>query len=383
MFRINQEAKNLEPLEEITFSAIGAKERYDIQEWIDKDPGGILENAESSLLMLAKENPVNQNNSRGIRSDLLALDRSGNLVVIELKRDEARGDIDWQAIKYAARYSRYGVAEIVQMFADRQQCSPDSAKKEIFEFLAGDSKDVIDDDEIGDLLKRTDVGFFNVRIILVAREFHPEVASAALWLRDSGVSVSCVRLTPYKDHKHQEIYLVSERIIPLPETADYIDIANKRTASKTKDTTEDSQRRVNQKNWSNEVPNLSKEELKARLQTTLSRPSSLTPRLKVFLGALVEKKGPVKREDMKSIFVREKIAEESGLAGRYLSNISQFINKRDNDHLRQLIEFTVDSELGEGAGARKDDYKLRSNEYIELVEAVLRPGFIADGDAST
>lgn len=371
MYRINLENKNVVPLEAVTFVDMGARERFDIQEWIDKAPE-ILEGDEDSLLILAKEHPVNQDALRGIRSDLLALDRSGTLVVIELKRDDARGDIDWQAIKYAARYSRYGVAEIVAMLAERKDCDESLARKEIIEHIVGDVDDKSDttDDGIGDLLERTPAGFFKVRIIMVAREFHPDVACAALWLRDSGVEVSCVRLKPYIDAEHQKLYLVSERIIPLPETADYIDIVAKRKATGQGYATEEPLRRKNQKNWSSDVPTYADDDLRDELQKTLNRNSNLTPRLMLFLKIIVEQNEPIKREDMKGRFVSGGIANDVGLAGTYLSNISQFINKRDNGHLRQIIEFSSEGDVGQ-AGAKKDDYRIRE-QYRELVKGLLQ-----------
>lgn len=41
-----------------------------------------------------------------------------------------------------------------------------------------------------------------------------------------------------------------------------------------------------------------------------------------------------------------------GQTGRYLSNISQFLTKKSNPHLRQIIDFKV----GGPAGETKDDY---------------------------
>ena len=46
------------------------------------------------------------------RLDLLALDKDGNLVVIELKRDDSGKNVDLQAIKYAAYCSTLRLADI-------------------------------------------------------------------------------------------------------------------------------------------------------------------------------------------------------------------------------------------------------------------------------
>lgn len=55
-----------------------------------------------------------------------------------------------------------------------------------------------------------------------------------------------------------------------------------------------------------------------------------------------------------------------GQAGRYLSNISQFLTKKSNPHLRQSIEFETDGAQGE----TKNNYHIVS-EYRGLIQQVL------------
>ncbi|WP_371367627.1 hypothetical protein SRRS_14930 [Sporomusa rhizae] len=69
-------------IHETEFSIEGFKERYDIQEWIADNPNILGE----ELFIIAKE--FNEFDKTRERTDLLALDREGNLVVIELKRDD-------------------------------------------------------------------------------------------------------------------------------------------------------------------------------------------------------------------------------------------------------------------------------------------------------
>ncbi|MGA9965699.1 MAG: hypothetical protein WBQ10_10905 [Terriglobales bacterium] len=67
------------------------------------------------------------------------------------------------------------------------------------------------------------------------------------------------------------------------------------------------------------------------------------------------------------------IGGEVGQAGHFLSNLSQFLTKKSNPHLRQLITF----EGGSQAGEIKDKFRL-VNEYRLLAEKVLKSWRDAD-----
>ena len=54
----------------------------------------------------------------GIRLDLLAIDENGNLVIIELKRDNSGNHVEWQAIKYASYCSAFTDEEIFKTYQD-------------------------------------------------------------------------------------------------------------------------------------------------------------------------------------------------------------------------------------------------------------------------
>jgi len=59
----------------------------------------------------------------------------------------------------------------------------------------------------------------NVRIVLAAADFSPEVTSTVLWLNEREVDITCVRLEPY--WLNDTIVLDVQQIIPLPEAADF------------------------------------------------------------------------------------------------------------------------------------------------------------------
>ena len=95
MFLVNKDSKITEKIKEVTFKEFGLKERKDLQEWIANNPSMLGE----ELLIIQKEfDGFNETNER---LDLLALDKFGNLVIIENKLDDSGRNVVWQAFKYA------------------------------------------------------------------------------------------------------------------------------------------------------------------------------------------------------------------------------------------------------------------------------------------
>ena len=66
------------------------------EQWLEANPGGILE--DGPLLIIGRQVPTDLGNS----IDLLGVDREGNVVVVELKRDRTPRDVVGQALEYAA-----------------------------------------------------------------------------------------------------------------------------------------------------------------------------------------------------------------------------------------------------------------------------------------
>ena len=84
----------------------------DIQEWIESTPEILGE----ELLIIAKEKSYFEGTRE--RPDLIALDKAGNVVVIELKRDDSGQNTEWQAIKYASYWSNFKANDIIEVFTD-------------------------------------------------------------------------------------------------------------------------------------------------------------------------------------------------------------------------------------------------------------------------
>ena len=203
LFKVNSSAGKSEDMVEVDFTELGIQVRRDIQEWIAANPG-ILG---GEFLIIAKE--FSEFGQIRERLDLLAVARDGQIVVIELKRDDTGDDAHWQAIKYASYFHGVGTKDIVEMFAAYGNHTIEEARQELIEYT----------DSYDDLDRLNE----NQRIVLVSHRFAPQVTSAALWLNEQAKRnlVTCVQLTPYKDPESGSLYLLANAIIPVPGAESY------------------------------------------------------------------------------------------------------------------------------------------------------------------
>src|SRR4051812_30290764 len=103
-------------------SVLGLQERSHLQEWVIAHPQVL---GEDVLVITAEyDRWAGTDGTRARdRLDVLGLDRSGRLIVAELKREDSGGDVHLQAITYAALVSRFTLdtlAEAHQQFRSRR-----------------------------------------------------------------------------------------------------------------------------------------------------------------------------------------------------------------------------------------------------------------------
>ncbi|MBB3124542.1 hypothetical protein FHS04_002065 [Mesoflavibacter sabulilitoris] len=203
MYRINREQNNIEKLDERLFKDLGFRERDHLQEWIAKNPDVLGED----FLIIQKE--FSGFNDTNERLDLLALDKEGNLVIIENKLDDTGKDVTWQALKYASYCSTLTTKQILDIFQDYLSKSniEESAEELIYSFLELTVEELY-------------LNSGDQRIIFVANHYRKEVTSTVLWLLDHDIQVQCFRATPFS--QNEEIFLQIEQIIPLPETEEFM-----------------------------------------------------------------------------------------------------------------------------------------------------------------
>lgn len=200
MFKIDTDSNRISRIETKRFTDLGFRERDHLQEWLANQPDALGE----ELLIIQKE--FDGFDDTRERLDLLALDKDGNLVIIENKLDDTGRDVMWQALKYASYCSNLTKSQVVEIYQSylERYCGGGDAKSQICEFL-----------EAPDLSEVVLNSGTNQRLMLVAANFRKEVTSTALWLLNHDIQVQCFKVTPYA--MAHDLFLNVEQIIPTPE----------------------------------------------------------------------------------------------------------------------------------------------------------------------
>ena len=201
MYLFDNESNSLVKVDKCSFKSLGLSERDNLQEWIAKEPSSLGED----LLIIQKE--FDGFSDTRERLDLLALDKYGNLVIIENKLDDSGRDVTWQAIKYASYCSSLTKQDIVEIY-QKYLGSSVKAEESLSDFF--DGKD-LDDIEIN-------IGNAQ-RIFFVAANFRKEVTSSVMWLLNFNIRIKCFKVTPYK--YQDKVLLDFDQIIPIKDVDDY------------------------------------------------------------------------------------------------------------------------------------------------------------------
>jgi len=204
LYKVSEDEQDAIPISEITFEKCGIKEIKNIQEWIRKDPR-IL--GEELLVLSVNRCPWDKSRRE---YDILSMDKSGQLVLIEIKRDNK--DCVAQGLDYASKLVSMTRANVLPYFIEYREkycgekLSLEEAKIIIDEFT--------DSDEVYNEFPK------EVRIILVAAGFSNDDTQLALYLNSLRQLVKCVKLTLYT--KDNELLFNSNTIIPVKETEQYL-----------------------------------------------------------------------------------------------------------------------------------------------------------------
>lgn len=212
-------------IEDMTFSDFEMIEN-NIEEILRQNIDMVCDDEESMLLV--GQQVTNQVQAR---SDLIAIDQSGNLVLIELKRDKKdierrKEPLEFQAIRYAASCATIQTTdELIQnVFAPY-------VEKHRSEFgYEGLSSNEVARRLLDAFLQMNHVITFNERqrIVLVASAFDEQTLSAVAWLNSNQVDISCYRMILSKVGGH--MMMNPQKILPVADYEDFYISLKDRTA---------------------------------------------------------------------------------------------------------------------------------------------------------
>lgn len=147
-----------------------------LEDWLESNPDGIVE--DGRILVIGRQVVTNF----GGFIDLLGLDREGDIVVIELKRDRTPRDTIAQSLEYVSFAERLDTAQlegILRSYLNDDSLSLAEHHREYFE-LGSDEAVAFNKDQ---------------RIVIVGQRVTPEIRQTATFLGSKGLRVTCVEFT--------------------------------------------------------------------------------------------------------------------------------------------------------------------------------------------
>lgn len=147
-----------------------------LETWLENNPDKIIENG--NLLIIGRQVTTNL----GSFIDLLAIDRQGDLVVIELKRNRTPRETLAQALEYASFVEKLNyeqIEDILREYTGDEAANLAQYHREYFD-LALDEAIVFNSDQ---------------RIVIVGQKITPEIHQTSTFLRNKGVRVTCLEFT--------------------------------------------------------------------------------------------------------------------------------------------------------------------------------------------
>lgn len=297
-------------------------ELYDLEPWLESNPSIIS----SDIIIIGK-----QVQTISGPLDLLGIDKSGNIVVIEIKRDKLPREAIVQAIDYASDIINWDVNKISEICVNYSGKSLEELINEKFTDVNLESLNINE----------------TQRIVLVGFSISSSLERMINWLSDVyNMNINAIIMNYIKTKSGDEL---------LTKTSIISEEVEKEKLKKKKYTIP----------MSDDPGSYSNDKLKDLLKKYLTQDLYSAQRIRnVFLPACLKYES-LTRDKIKEVFVKEGKANNVGDAGTFLSSISGQIGMTKNDFLRQIITYDYPNYRWE-----KDNYKIRED-YKEFVREIL------------
>ena len=299
-------------------------ETNDLETWIASDPAII----NPDLVIIGRQVTTNSG-----KLDLLAIDRAGNLVIIELKRDMLPRDALAQAIDYASDISEWPIVKIDEVCQKYTDNSLENVLNEKF------TDEIIENMRINE----------TQRIVLVGFGIESSLERMIKWLSEQyDVNINAVILNYVMTRSGDEL-LTQTSII-----SEELELAKIKKKKKF------------QIPMSDEPGNYDEDTLKQKLKNYLTQNLYSARRIRDVLLPVCVENISITREKLKEEIVNRDETSDPSNVGNNVSLISGQMGYKKNDFLRQVISYEYPKYPWE-----KDNYQIRE-EYKELVRTLLK-----------
>lgn len=292
-----------------TLTEAGRTERHDLERWVRSDPGILGQ----GILVIGE-----QVETRSGPLDFLAVDRDGNTVIIELKRDRIPRLALAQAIDYASDIASWGYERL------NEEC--EKYRNQRLDEYVGEQFDDIDLGSIS----------FNVaqRIVVVGSDVEESLQRMIEWLSEKfEVNINAIVLKYIQTRSGDELLA---RTMIIPEEVE-------------KQRTQRQQRKIP---MSDEPGDYDEQDLVAHLSRYLADGRATPRRIKNILLPLCLDHEPVKRQEIKDTLIGSGEAKDEGHAGILVTSISRELGIQSRDYLRQVIRYEKPNPW------EKEDYRI-------------------------
>ena len=301
----------------------GRTEPYDLEPWLASNPEII--GTDIMVLgrqVMTKSGPI----------DLLGIDRSGNTVIIEIKRAELPRETLAQAIDYASDVAQWTVERLSEICAGYTKKTFEEAFSEAFPEVDMENLSVNS----------------TQRIALVGFSIEASLERMIEWLSDSyGVNLNAIVLSYVKTKGGEELL------------------------TKTSVISEEMEQERQRKKKKFEIPmsdepgTHSAKVLKQLLLDYLSRDRVTIRRMRDILLPTILKTKVLTRDQLKKAFMDFDPKCDESKVGNYITVISSQLGMTKNDFLRQIVAYEYPRHHWE-----KDNFSIRE-EYRDLVKEIL------------
>jgi hypothetical protein len=211
------------PLVPVSLSDAGFLERSHLQEWVVAHPEILGNGVKIVTLEFAQWRAASGTPERD-RLDVLGLDRSGRLVVAELKRDVAPDTVEMQALKYAAMASRFSREELAAEHARFHSQRGDA--------MTADQALEALDAHCGGVIPEN---LAKPRIVLLASSFPAVVTATTVWLTEMSLDITLMTFQAYRDD--DRVIVTVSQLYPVADVAEFT-VAPARSAKTASEKTE-------------------------------------------------------------------------------------------------------------------------------------------------